>query len=424
MAVFFYTIFLGLYRAGALLASLFDQKAKKWIKGRKNIFERLEKTIPTGEKIIWVHCASLGEFEQGRPVIERIKTDYPGHRILLTFFSPSGYEIQKNYSGADWVFYLPFDGPRNARRFLGIVKPVLVIFVKYEFWYYYLKLVHSAKIPLILISGIFRKDSIFFKWWGGLHRKMLTFFDHLFLQNEDSKKGLEQINISSNCSVTGDTRFDRVAGIAEKSEPISLIEQFLGKSKAIIAGSTWSGDERILQKAFEGINDPSLKLIIAPHEIHEKHLVELEKLFPSSVRFSELQTPDSRLPTPDSRLSSVLIIDNIGMLSRLYKYAYITYVGGGFNNGIHNILEAAVYNKIVLFGPVHQKFAEAIDLINNGGGLALKDDGRLLELISSLISNKEEYEKRSKAAGDYVQSNRGATQKIIDHIQEKRLLTN
>ena len=404
------------------MASIFNPKAKKWVRGRKNIFEALEKAIPAGEQIIWIHCASLGEFEQGRPVIEKLKAQYPKHRILLTFFSPSGYEVQKIYKGADWVFYLPMDGPRNAKRFLEIVHPSLVIFVKYEFWYYYLKKIKYRNIPLLLISALFRKDMSFFKWYGGLQRKMLSRFDHLFVQNQESKKLVDEIGLSEICSVSGDTRFDRVIEIAGKFEPIAAIEQFIGNNKAIVAGSTWPEDEEALQKAFSIINDPSLKLIIAPHEINEKHLTVIESLFPSSVRFSKLETRNQKPET-------CLIIDNIGLLSRLYHYAHITYVGGGLRTmGVHNVLEAAVYNKPVLFGSFYHKYTEAVGLVKSGGGMPFYDEKRdgamLKELMETLLTDEEEYNYRSKAAGDFVQSNKGATQKIITYIQEKRLLTN
>ncbi|HKB43834.1 MAG TPA: glycosyltransferase N-terminal domain-containing protein, partial [Chitinophagaceae bacterium] len=398
--------------------------ANKWVKGRRHIFEKIEKTIPAGEQIIWIHCASLGEFEQGKPVIEKIKTQYPKYKILLTFFSPSGYEAKKNYEYADWVFYLPVDGPKNAKRFLEIVHPSLVIFVKYEFWYYYLKKIKYRNIPLLLISALFRKDMSFFKWYGRLQRKMLSRFDHLFVQNETSKKLIDEIGLAGICSISGDTRFDRVIEIAEKFEPIPAIEQFIGKNKAIVAGSTWKEDEKVLKKAFTELNDQNLKLIIAPHEITEKHLKEIKELFPGSVLFSQLTTHDSQLTTHDC-----LIIDNIGLLSRLYKYGYLTYVGGGLRlMGVHNVLEAAVYNKIVLFGPYYHKYSEAVALVLSGGGLSFNDekkDGMMLkELIAALLTDQSEYDYRSKAAGNFVQSNKGATEKIIGFIQEKRLLTN
>lgn len=422
MSVFLYNIFLWLFRAGTHAASFFNPKAKKWVKGRKGIFKKLEETIPPGEQIIWMHCASLGEFEQGRPLIEKLNQLGTGHKILLTFFSPSGYEIQKNYKGADWVFYLPMDSPGNAKRFLEIVHPSLVIFVKYEFWYYYLKKIKYRNIPLLLVSALFRKDMSFFKWYGKLQRKMLSRFDHLFVQNEASKRLIDDINLSGICSVSGDTRFDRVIEIASTVKVLPAIEKFIGNTKAIIAGSTWPEDEEILQKAFTAVNYSTLKLIIAPHEINEKRLNDIQLLFPNSVRFSQLLTQNLKSET-------CLIIDNIGMLSRLYKYADIAYIGGGLRTmGVHNVLEAAVYNKPVLFGPFYHKYTEAIDLVKSGGGLPFHDEKRngimLKELIEALLSNAEEYKNRSNAAGEFVQLNKGATQKILLYIQEKRLLTN
>ncbi|HEV7782652.1 MAG TPA: glycosyltransferase N-terminal domain-containing protein, partial [Chitinophagaceae bacterium] len=409
MSLFFYNIFLWLFRAGTHIASLFNPKAKKWIRGRKKIFEKLEEAIPAGEKIIWVHCASLGEFEQGRPVIEKLGVEYTGHKILLTFFSPSGYEIQKNYKGADWVFYLPLDGPRTAKRFLEIVHPSLVIFVKYEFWFYYLKKIKYRNIPLLLISALFRKDMSFFKWYGKLQRKMLSRFDHLFVQNASSKELVEEIGLGAICSVSGDTRFDRVLEIASAAKPIPEIEKFIAGNKTIIAGSTWPEDEEVFQKAFFSLTDLSLKLIIAPHEINEKHITDIKKLFPDSVLFSELFIARNDATTQDPRLTTVLIIDNIGILSRLYQYATICYVGGGMKkNGVHNVLEAAVWYKPVLFGSFYHKYTEAVGLAASGGGLPFHNesgDGIMLkELIMGLLVNKEEYEARSEAAGEFVRS--------------------
>lgn len=385
----------------------------------------MDQAIPAGGQIIWMHCASLGEFEQGRPLLEKIRADMANrklhYKVLLTFFSPSGYEAQKNYAGADWVFYLPVDGPRNAKRFLEIVQPSLVIFVKYEFWYYYLKKIKYRNIPLLLISALFTKDMPFFKWYGKLQRKILSRFDHLFVQNQESKKLLDEIGFSSICSVSGDTRFDRVIEIAATATKIPSIEKFIGNSRVIIAGSTWPEDEVVLQKAFTTISDHRLKLIIVPHEITNKTLKEIKKLFPNSLLFSALSSQNATN-------TNVLIIDNIGMLSRLYSYASIAYIGGGLtNSGVHNVLEAAVYYKPVLFGSYFHQYNEAIGLVQAGGGLPFYDkkrDGIMLgELLEALLINEEEYAWRSKAAGEFVQAKKGAVQKIVQFIQEKRLLT-
>lgn len=379
----------------------------------------MEEAFKGNEKIIWMHCSSLGEFEQGRPLLEKFKTQNSKLNILLTFFSPSGYEIRKNYDGADWVFYLPMDSPRNAKRFLKIVNPSLVIFVKYEFWYYYLGEIKNKNIPLLLVSGIFRNEMHFFKWYGNFSRKMLYCFTHFFVQNETSKNLLDGIGLK-NVSITGDTRFDRVIEIAENAGSIPIVEEFIGNNKAIIAGSTWPEDEEILQKTMIALNDQSLKFVIAPHEINEKHLSDIEKLFPGSIKYSQFQTSNVKRQTPN-----ILIIDNIGLLSRIYKYAYITYIGGGFNkSGIHNVLEAAVYGKPVLFGPYYHKFQEAADLINNGGAFNINNADDTITIIQKLEENKEEYERSCKNSLDYVYVNKGATDAIMDFIYRNRLLIN
>ncbi|MEO8404278.1 MAG: glycosyltransferase N-terminal domain-containing protein, partial [Chitinophagaceae bacterium] len=378
-----------------------------------------EAAISGQQKVIWMHCASLGEFEQGRPLLERLKIQYPDYKFLLTFFSPSGYEVRKDYKGADWIFYLPMDGAKNARRFLEIINPSLVIFVKYEFWYYYLKKIKYRNIPLLLVSALFWKEMSFFKWYGGLQRKMLSRFDHLFLQDEASKKLIDDIGYSAITSISGDTRFDRVIEIAEKAEPIPVIEQFIDGNKTIIAGSTWSEDEAVLKQTMETINDPSLKLIIAPHEINEKHLASIKEFFPTSVRLSQHLTFNIQPSTPN-----ILIIDNIGLLSRLYQYAWVTYIGGGFGKGIHNTLEAAVYGKPVIFGPTFHKFKEAADLIKNGGAITISNAEDCIKVVKELLENPEKQAASATASGKYVNARRGASAKIIQYIQEKRLLIN
>ena len=423
MRLFFYNLFLLFFKAGIRIAGLFDAKAKQWVIGRKNIFEKLETALAGNSKIIWIHCASLGEFEQGRPLLEKLRFQYPAYKLLLTFFSPSGYEIRKDYKGANWVFYLPMDGVQNAKRFLKIVSPSLVIFVKYEFWYYYLKEVKKSNIPLLLVSALFRKDSGYFKWHNGLQRKMLFFFQQVFVQNEASKKMLGSIGLVDTCSVSGDTRFDRVIEISENSAAIPVIEQFTANKKTIIAGSTWPEDEEILQKTMEAVNDPLLQLIIAPHEINKEDISQLQKLFPEAVLYSQLQVSNT-IPTGAGRTPNILIIDNIGMLSRLYKYAYITYVGGGFGKGIHNTLEAAVYGKPVLFGPIYHKFNEASDLISVGGAISINNTGDCIQAIQNLLQDEKLYLSSSESARRYVYSNKGATEKILHFIQENRLLTN
>jgi 3-deoxy-D-manno-octulosonic-acid transferase len=416
--VFLYNIFLFLFRAGTHIASLFNLKAKKWVEGRKDIFKTLEAAISVNDKVIWMHCASLGEFEQGRPVLEKLKEQYPSYKILLTFFSPSGYEVQKNYKVADWVFYLPMDSASNARRFLEITHPALVIFVKYEFWYYYLKKIKYRQIPFILVSAIFRKDMRSFKWMGGLQLKMLSRFEHIFLQNETSKQMLDDLKADANYSVAGDTRFDRVIEIADKFQSLDLIENFCAGKKVLVAGSTWTEDEDVLSKVSETLKQHNLKLIIAPHEINEDHLTEIEKLFPGSIRYSQL--------THHSPLATFLIIDNIGMLSKLYRYGHICFIGGGFKPmGVHNVTEAAVYGKPVLMGPYISKYAEAVELVNCGGGFVINNDSELTTKINELMNDQNnKFAQSSKAAYDFIRKNAGAAGKVLLYIQEKRLLTN
>jgi 3-deoxy-D-manno-octulosonic-acid transferase len=425
LAVLLYNVFLFFLKTGIRVSSLFNEKARKWLKGRRDIFQKLEQAIPGNDKIIWMHCASLGEFEQGRPLLEELKRTYPAYKILLTFFSPSGYEAQKNYPGANWIFYLPVDGPANARRFLEIVHPSLVIFVKYEFWYYYLKKIKYRNIPLLLVSALFRKDMSFFTWYGGLQRKMLSRFDHLFVQNYESLQLMKNIGLENISSVSGDTRFDRVIEIASKPAEVKGIKEFAGEEKIIVAGSTWKEDEELIAKVsplFAG----KLKWIIAPHEVSAEHLDEIKKLFPGALFYSEFSKETNKQISTGKAVT--LVIDTIGLLSRLYRYADITYVGGGLRKmGVHNVLEAAVYSKPVLFGNFYHKYTEAVELVKAGGGLPFADakkDGQVMtELLNGLLSNPDEYNYCSCAAGNFVRSKQGATKKIVGYIQEKRLLT-
>lgn len=360
-----------------------------------------------------MHCSSLGEFEQGRPVLEKIKNKYPGIKIFLTFFSPSGFEIKKDYNYADWVFYLPLDSKKAATRFLDLVKPSLVVFVKYEYWYYYLAECKKRNIPLLMISAIFRKEQVFFKWYGTFYRNMLTFFTHIFVQDIFSKNLLDQFKIE-NTDVAGDTRFDRVIEIADNFKPIELVENFIGDSKVLVCGSTWQGDEKIIKDAMRGV--AHLKLIIAPHEVHKDHIDQLRSRFSGAICYSELSDQKEYM-------ASILIVDNIGLLSRLYHYASITYVGGGFNKGIHNTLEAAVHGKPVLFGPNYSKFKEAQDLISSGGGISINSASKFSVLLQKLLNTPEEIERMGKLAKDLVSHYKGATKKIVNYIEENRLLT-
>ena len=416
MTIIFYNIFLLFFRAGIRIASLWNNKANQWLAGRKNIFEILNSELSTNKsKLIWIHCSSLGEFEQGRPVIESFKTNFPNSKLLITFFSPSGYEIRKEYKVADWVFYLPMDSPLNAKKFFDIINPSLVVFVKYDFWYYYLTECKKRNIPLLMISAIFREEQPFFKWYGSFHRKMLSCFTYIFVQDENSETLLNSIDIN-NVLKTGDTRFDRVTDIAANFQSIEIIEKFCGNSKVLVAGSTWPEDEKIIK---EGIaTNPDLKLIIAPHEVNEKHLDEIKKLFPGAVLFSQFTAHNSLLTN-----NKILIIDNIGMLSSLYHYATIAYVGGGFNKGIHNTLEAVVYGKPVIFGPKYRKFKEAVELVRTGSGISITNTADLSKQLETLLKSKDQYEMKCKNSFEFVQQRKGATKRIINYIQENRLFT-
>jgi 3-deoxy-D-manno-octulosonic-acid transferase len=441
VSIIFYHVFLWLYKIGIRLISPWNRKAKLWLEGRKGLFEKIQAEMaavnPRRGKLIWMHCSSLGEFEQGRPLLESLRQQDPGCRIVLSFFSPSGYEARKEYTGADHVFYLPLDSRSHARRFIDLVRPELVLWVKYDYWYYFLVELKKRNIPTLLVSGVFRRDQPFFRWYGRLHRYMLECFSHLFVQTEDSRKLLVTLGLTENVSVSGDTRFDRVIGIAESPEHLPLISAFCGEQAVIVAGSTWEEDEEELDHFAN--THPDIRMIVAPHEIGEDRLREVERLFRYSIRYSQWAERASgsgpgvsggqpaavhaRI-NPGGREPNVLIIDNIGMLSRLYQYATITYVGGGFgDDGVHNVLEAAVYGKPVVFGPVIEKYIEAVELTDSGGGIVIDSALEAESVFSRLLNNPEEYRQIGEASRKYVYAKRGATQKILGYIQAKRLLT-
>lgn len=411
-----YNFFIKLYPFIIRLAAPFQQKAKFWAEGRKRVFERMQEAISSVHPLVWMHCSSLGEFEQGRPLIEKIRIYYPSYKVLLTFFSPSGYEVRKNYNGADYVFYLPMDSRKNASRFFEIVRPRLILFIKYEFWYYYLCEAKRKQIPLLLVSGIFRKNQLFFSRYEHFYSSMLSSFTHFFLQDEYSLSLLKTIGFYKNATVSGDTRFDRVIEIAEQFQPIPSVEAFCNNSDVIVAGSTWLEDDRILAEYANLKKD--VKFVIAPHNITRQRLNECLELYKKAVLFSAIKT------LPASSEINTIIIDNIGMLSSLYKYATITYVGGGFGSeGIHNVLEAAVYGKPVIFGPVYDKFIEAGELINSRGAVSINSAAALKSTFEKFLTKDENYTEVCKASFDYVYSKRGATQTILQFIQENRLLT-
>jgi len=403
-----YSLTIKLYILGIHIFSLFDKKAGLWINGRKEIFKRLDEAINREDKIIWFHAASLGEFEQGRPVMDAIRISHPELKILLTFFSPSGYEIRKNYQGADYIFYLPIDFKRNAVHFIHIVKPHKAFFIKYEYWYHYLKALNNRKIPVYLISAIFRKKQLFFRWYGGWYRKMLEYFTHIFVQNDESLQLLSQYGFK-HITRSGDTRFDRVADIARQTKPIDIAEKFCTDQTVVICGSTWEKDEELLIK-YINQTDSQLKFIITPHEIHQSHVLKITSaLKKPHIKFSEANS---------GQLSEkqVLIIDNIGMLSSLYKYGHWAYIGGGFGAGIHNILEAATFRLPVVFGPHYRKFKEAIDLVHLQGAFSISEYSELAGIFDSFLTDIDKRKKSGEIAGKYVIENQGATLKIMKMI--------
>ncbi len=402
-----YTFGIRFYNAAAKLISPFNTKAKLYTEGRKDIFNKLKDNIDPNAKYVWFHVSSLGEFEQGRPVIEKFKERYPDYKILLTFFSPSGYEIRKNYNGADYVCYMPTDTPQNAKRFLDIVNPKAVFFVKYDFWYNFLYEVHSRQTPLYIFSTIFRKNQVFFRFYGGKYRKVLSFFTHLFVQNQESVELLNKHGITR-CSIAGDTRFDRVCQITKSAENIPLVDAFCQDHKVIVAGSSWPPDEKLIFAATERLkNDVDTRLIIAPHEIHEAHLSAIEKMTSlPHVRFSK--AVESTVSKFD-----VLIIDNIGMLARLYKYAHIAYIGGGFGSGIHNILEAVSYSIPVAFGTNYKRFKEAVDLISLGSACTIRNADELYSVFKRYLTDESLLKRAGEISHQYVEQNLGAADKIL-----------
>lgn len=394
------------YKLIQISASLGNTKAKLWITGRQNIFEKITASLEPSEKRIWIHASSLGEFEQGRPVIEKLKELRPDYKIVLTFFSPSGYEIRKDYQGADYIFYLPLDTSKNAARFIDVVKPEKAIFIKYEFWYNYLTTLKQKNIPVYLVSANFRKDQHFFRWYGGWFRKLLQNFEHIFVQNENSANLLRKIGLH-NTTIAGDTRFDRVYSIATSSRELPEVKNFVDGSFCIIAGSTWDPDEDLLIKYLNETSHP-VKMIIAPHEIKDTAIDGIiQKLNKKAVRYSQLQNAEA---------AEVLIIDNIGMLSSLYRYGKVAYIGGGFGKGIHNILEAATFGLPVLFGPNYHKFQEAVNLTKAGGAFPISDYGNVKSTLDSLIGNSEKNNTCSQISRTFVEKNRGATNIILGKL--------
>lgn len=407
-----YSLAIHLYAFVIALISPFHKKARLMRLGQWKTNAILREKIDRDAKYIWFHASSLGEFEQGRPMMEKIKASHSEYKILLTFFSPSGYEVRKNYKGADVICYLPFDTPYRVKKFLNLANPAIVIFIKYEFWGNYLSELKRRGIPVYIISAIFRPDQLFFQWYGKLYRKMLYCFSHLFVQDGRSEKLLREFGIT-NVTVAGDTRFDRVLDVRDQARALAVIEKFLRnksgeESLVMVAGSSWPQDEAIFIPYFH--EHPEMKLIIAPHEIHREHLLSIQAMLKRpSVRLSEAHEDD--LADKDC-----LIIDSFGLLSSIYRYGQIAYIGGGFGAGIHNTLEAAVYGVPVLFGPNYHKFKEAKDLIAVGGGFPIVDENAFRAKMDELLTYPEALAISGKAAGDFVKNNTGVTDKILREI--------
>ena len=405
----FYNISIFLLGLGLRLLSMFNAKAREFVAGRRDIFKRLSSALAGNtQPLVWVHCASLGEFEQGRPVIEALRSEFPHIQILLTFFSPSGYRVKKNYPHASHVFYLPLDTARNARRFVRIANPKLAIFVKYEFWFHYSRVLKKKKIPLISISSIFRKEQYFFRKTGSFNRRILKNITHFFVQNEESLELLLSINLY-NVTISGDTRFDRVKQIAERRTENEIARTFKGNEKVFVIGSAWPEDLDILVPF---INEAKLKFIIAPHEIHHDQIQNLQRsLRVKSVLYS--QAANRNLDE-----YRVLIIDNVGLLSVLYRYGEFAFIGGAFGKGLHNILEAACYGIPVMFGnKQYQKFREAVDLINRGGAFPVADYPDLKKKYD-MLKEPETFILACEVCRQYVQENTGATDKIMDYCRQ------
>ena len=415
-----YNLSISLYSVAARLLSLRSKKVKTMLDGQKVAFDYLRDVVDRESTYIWVHAASLGEFEQGRPLIEKIRRERPDKKILLTFFSPSGYEVRKDYKGVDAVCYLPFDFPGNARRLLDIVNVEMAVFVKYEFWGNYLEELHRRNIPLYLISSIFRPSQSFFKWWGGTFRRILGFYTHIFVQDEASRELLAEIGVT-NATVAGDTRFDRVTDIMQSTIELPLIDWFKYKDPTtIVFGSSWEADEDVY---IPWLNEQcGVKAIIAPHEFDAERLKRLKARINDSMLWSEFKkihsTPSDDgscgLVNPD--LTKCIIVDSFGLLASLYRYGDIAYVGGGFGAGIHNINEAAVYGMPVIFGPKFHKFKEAKDLVELGGAFTIADESEFRRVINVLIDDDDMLQKASQTAGEYIKRNLGATERIYKHL--------
>lgn len=402
-----YNIVIYIYLIGVVIASLFSKKVRNMWRGERRAIGIIKEKMDPNAQYVWFHAASLGEFEQGRPLMEQLKREHPEYKILLTFFSPSGYEVRKNYEGADIITYLPLDTIMNARRFLRTIRPVMAFFIKYEFWYNYLHILKYRKVPVYSVSSIFRPEQVFFKWYGRSYGRVLHCFTHFFVQNEISRQLLAKIGINE-VTVVGDTRFDRVLQIKEAAKQLPVVEAFTDGHRTFVAGSSWQPDEDIFIPWFNAHKD--WKLIIAPHVIGEDHLQQiLSKIEGKAVRYTQASAEEVR----DAQ---VLIIDCFGLLSSIYHYGEVAYVGGGFGVGIHNLPEAAVWGVPVIFGPNNHRFQEAQQLKACGGGLEINGAADFQRIMDRFDANPQQVEADGKKAGDYVKGKAGATGKVLHSI--------
>jgi len=436
---FLYSIGISFFHLSIKFAAFFNGKAKKWVKGRQGLLEKIKTEVDPTKKHTWFHFASLGEFEQGRSVLEQYNKEYPDKLIVITFFSPSGYEVRKNYSIAEHVFYLPADSASNAKKFIDLINPEIVLFTKYDYWYFYFKELKKRNIPLYMVSSIYRTDQVFFKWYGKIFRKMLSCVTHFFVQNQESVKLLQSIGFA-NVTLAGDTRFDRVVKVAKTVRELPVISYFATGHRVLVAGSTWAEDlERLL--TFHQVF-PDWKIIIAPHDVTLPNINYTCNIFSSGILFSELsdymhkqqlrteshkkreidmdlayQDTDTEADMIPEHKSPVLIMDNVGMLSSLYGYGDIAYIGGGFGAGIHNTLEAAAYGMPIIFGPNYHKFQEAKDLLQAKAAFYITNGRELISVMEELMDYQVRLEAGNRAVG-YVNQQAGATDRILDYIRE------
>ncbi|MCC6838588.1 MAG: hypothetical protein IT230_00370 [Flavobacteriales bacterium] len=413
-----YDLGIGAYHAAIRLAAAWNPKAKAWVQGRKECWDRLEQAAPQLHGCLWMHCASVGEFEQGRPVLEAIKAHRPELPVLLTFFSPSGYQARKNEPLATHVEYLSPDGAANAERLLALVNPVAAVFVKYEFWYHHLHALQRRKVPVFLISALFRKDQPFFRWYGGAWRSMLGCFKQIFTQDEASLKLLEGIGVG-HAAVGGDARFDRVAAIAAGQEELPLARAFAGNGPVLVCGSTWPKDEALLAGALRGMGAGAPKCMAVPHELHEAQLAAIERDFPKPLaRWSELeQSPVLNVETMlGATPQGTLLVDRMGLLARLYRYGSVAYVGGGFTDGIHSVLEAAAWGVPVIVGPRHKKFPEVQGLIEAGAGLEVRNSAELQAALGCWLKDPQALRRASEAAARYVNERKGGAGRVAGTV--------